>query len=155
MDELARKFPEKYANRFATSVAYPESPRRKCDLCLGVAPNWDWAIEVKMIRFLGDNGKLNDNILMHVLSPYPEHRSALTDCDKLLQSSIRGRKAILIYGYDHNEWLLDPAIEAFEVLAKSRVRLGARCTSTFADLVHPIHQQGRVFGWEILIGDSI
>ena len=35
------------------------------------------AVEVKLLRLLGDNGKLNDNMLMHVLSPYPAHRSAL------------------------------------------------------------------------------
>jgi hypothetical protein len=34
-----------------------------------------------MLRLLGDNGKLNDNMLMHVLSPYQAHRSALTDCE--------------------------------------------------------------------------
>lgn len=77
MIELARLFPAKYAGRYATGVPYPESARRKCDLCLGTPPVWDWSIEVKMIRFFGDNGKLNDNILMHVLSPYPAHRSAL------------------------------------------------------------------------------
>lgn len=32
---------------------------------------------------LGDNGKPNDNMIMHILSPYPDHRSALTDCSKL------------------------------------------------------------------------
>ena len=51
------------------------------------APVWDWAIEAKMLRMFGDNGKLNDNMLMHVLSPYPAHRSALTDCGKLAHSN--------------------------------------------------------------------
>jgi hypothetical protein len=36
-----------------------------------------------MLRIFGDNGKLNDNMLMHVLSFYPAHLSALTDCGKL------------------------------------------------------------------------
>jgi hypothetical protein len=31
----------------------------------------DWAIEVKMLRLMGDNHKPNDNMLMHILSPYP------------------------------------------------------------------------------------
>ena len=30
------------------------------------------------LRLKGDNGKPNDNMLMHILSPYPQHRSALT-----------------------------------------------------------------------------
>ena len=53
-----------------------------------------WFIEVKMWRLMGDNGKPNDNILMHVLSPYVQHRSALTDCEKLSNSGFTGRKAI-------------------------------------------------------------
>ena len=40
-----------------------------------------------MLRFMGDNGKLNDNIVMHILSPYPEHRSALTDCTNTRMNS--------------------------------------------------------------------
>ena len=103
-----------------------------------------------MVRFLGDNGKINDNILMHVLSPYPSHRSAVTDCKKLAQSSISGRKAILMYGYDHDDWHLDPAIEAFELLARTKVTLGDRLANSFKDLVHPIHSKGRVFAWELL-----
>jgi hypothetical protein len=39
-----------------------------------------------MLRLMGDNGKPNDNMLMHILSPYPSHRSALTDCQKLLRA---------------------------------------------------------------------
>jgi hypothetical protein len=56
-------------------------------VCLGGPAPWEWAIEVKMLRFMGDNGKLNDNIVMHILSPYPEHRSALTDCTNTRMNS--------------------------------------------------------------------
>jgi hypothetical protein len=58
-----------------------------------VSPDWSWAIEVKLLRLLGDNGKPNDNILMHILSPYPAHRSAFTDCTKLLGAPLGRRKA--------------------------------------------------------------
>lgn len=64
---------------FQLEVLYPNAPQDKCDFCIGVGPDWDWAVEIKMLRLMGDNGKLNENILMHILSPYPEHRSALTD----------------------------------------------------------------------------
>jgi hypothetical protein len=46
----------------------PEA-RRHCDWCLGSPPLWDLAIEAKMLRLFADNGKLNDNMLMHILSP--------------------------------------------------------------------------------------
>jgi len=45
---------------------------------------------VKMLRLMGDNSKPNDNMLMHILSPYPSHRSALTDCQKLAASGFQG-----------------------------------------------------------------
>ena len=141
--------PEAYSGRISTGVPYPDIPRQKCDLCIGASPEWEWAIEVKMLRMLGDNGKLNDNILMHVLSPYPEHRSALTDCEKLLGSTIPGKKAIIIYGYDHAEWPLLPAINAFQRLATASVILGPRCTAGFAGLMHPVHSHGSVFGWAL------
>ncbi len=148
-EEMERYDSSRYQRRIVTAIPYPELPRQKCDLCIGVEPNWEWAIEVKMLRFLGDNGKLNDNILMHILSPYAEHRSALTDCTKLARSKIGKMKAILIYGFEHDEWPLEPAIAAFETLAKARVNLGSRHSATFAELVHPIHHNGGVFGWQV------
>ncbi len=154
LGELAELRREAYAG-FATGVPYSEFPRQRCDLCLGKPPDWDWAIEVKMLRFLGDNGKRNDNILMHVLSPYPQHRSALTDCGKLRRTSLGRRKALLIYGFDHDKWPLDPAIEAFENLAGRNVQLGPRESAMFLDLVHPVHTNGRVFGWEIGNGERM
>ncbi len=63
-------------------VPYPDKPRQKCDL-LVARDGKALFIECKLLRVLGDNGKPNDNMLMHILSPYPQHRSALTDCEKL------------------------------------------------------------------------
>jgi hypothetical protein len=102
-----------------------------------------------MLRLFGDNGKLNDNMLMHILSPYPAHRSALTDCAKLTTSGLAGRTAILIFGYDYEGWAMDPAIEAFETLAAERVILGDRHEAAYDDLIHPVHRRGRVFAWEV------
>jgi hypothetical protein len=50
-------------------VPYPNAPRQKCDLLISPNEGQPWAIEVKMLRFMGDNGKPNDNMLMHILSP--------------------------------------------------------------------------------------
>ena len=99
-----------------------------------------------MLRLMGDNGRPNDNMLMHILSPYPVHRSALTDCEKLGPLRLVGRKAVLIYGFDHPALMMDPAIEAFGVVADRGVRLGTRDVTGYADLVHPAHRAGRVFG---------
>lgn len=149
MRELEIAEPSSYRDRYSLAVPYPTKPRWKCDLCLGTPEEWDWAVEIKVMRLMGDNGKSNDNMLLHLLSPYPGHRSALTDCDKLLGSGFSGRYAILIYGYDHPIWPLHVAIDAFEVLARARADLGVRCEAPFLNLTHPVHSFGSVFAWQI------
>ena len=78
---------------------YPDRPRQKCDLSIANEGSTLF-VESKLLRILDDNGKPNDNLLMHILSPYPQHRSALTDCEKLRHSGFVGRKTILIFGYE-------------------------------------------------------
>lgn len=146
--ELQNLAAVRYSGLVRTNISYPQG-RQKCDLCIGVSPSWEWAIEIKMLRLMGDNGKPNDNMLMHILSPYANDRSALTDCVKLLESGLPGRKAVIIYGFDYPNLPMDPAVEAFEILAGRWVGLGSRCVSRYSDLVHPVHVAGRVFGWEI------
>lgn len=84
----------------ALNVPYGPGARQRCDWCLGVPGRWSWAIEVKLLRLMGDKNKPNDNMLMHLLSPYSEHRSALTDCTKLAESDLGSRRAVLIYAFD-------------------------------------------------------
>jgi hypothetical protein len=143
-DEMRSIFPNRYKGIIALGVPYPTVPRQKCDLCIGEAKLWEWAIEVKMLRILGDNGKPNDNILMHILSPYSSHRCAVTDCEKLASSPIGKRSAILIYGYEAEEYPLAMAIDAFETIAATYVSLGNRYESGFSALVHPVHSSGMV-----------
>jgi len=139
----------RYRGSIGYGIPYPEAPRQRCDLCIGDSNQWEWAVEIKMLRMLGDNGKANDNMLMHLLSPYSAHRSALTDCMKLVKSSLGARKAILVYGYESDAWPLEPAISAFERLASSLVRMGPRVSERFTGLIHPVHSGGEVFAWEI------
>ena len=127
------------------NVRYLDGSSKKCDLVIGD----EWAIEVKMIRMMGDNGKPNDNLVSHVISPYPKQRSALTDCRKLLDSGLPGHKAILMYGYEYPEFPLEPLVSAFEVLASREVDLGARVSASFDGLIHPVHQEGKVMAWEL------
>ena len=141
-DEMRAARPARYSGaEFA--VPYPTERRQKCDL-------EHWFIEVKMWRLMGDNGKPNDNILMHVLSPYVQHRSALTDCEKLSNSGFTGRKAILIYGYEAEGWPLNLVVDAFQTLARTRTHLSECQVACFDGLCHPIHCSGAVYGWELL-----
>jgi hypothetical protein len=103
MEHLRQVLPDVYMGS-CREVSYPSSPRQTCDVCFGSDPDWHWSIEIKMLRVMGDNGKSNDNILMHILSPYPANRSAVTDCEKLLQSGLPGHKAIMIFAYEYRDY---------------------------------------------------
>jgi hypothetical protein len=64
------------------------------------------------------------------------------------------RKAVVIFGYEHTppRVSLEPALASFELVA-SRVLglgLGTRVEQLRTGLVHPVHQQVRVFGYEVL-----
>jgi hypothetical protein len=56
---------------------------------------------------------------------------------------------MVIYGFDAPNRPLARAIEAFETLASRAVSLGPRVSAPYSGLVHPVHQGGAVFGWEI------
>ena len=131
--------------KFERLVVYPSSPWNKCDLCI-TAPTRKLYIEVKMMRLFGDNGKPNDNITMHILSPYPQQRSALTDIQKLSGSGFEGDKAIVIYGYDYDEYPMAVMMDCFETLAGDWLQTRA-CPREFDGLVHPVHRRGAVYGW--------
>lgn len=133
---------------------YPNS-RQKCDV---VIPG-SWAIELKLIRPYGDNGVEAEHWSENVLHPYPGHTSSIGECLKLLQSGFPERKAIIVFGYEHTPAQIDLclAVRAFEVIAEEVVgiKLSPRLTEEFAQLIHPVHQQGRVFGWEILARTAV
>lgn len=114
----------------------------------------EWAIEFKVIRPFGDNGKLAEHWSENVLHPYPGNTSSLGDCLKLLKSELGERKAVVIFGFEHTAPLikLDQAMRGFELLASQvlGIRLSARAEAVRRGLVHPVHQQLRVFGYEVL-----
>jgi hypothetical protein len=47
---------------------------------------------------------------------------------------------------------LDPAVSAFELIALKilKIKLGPKCHAVRENLVHPVHQILRVFGYEVL-----
>jgi hypothetical protein len=134
-----------YAN--AGKRRYPAS-RNECDLAVGELP--DWAIEVKMARLGRDNGDYEDTTTKKILSPYPDDRSAVTDCRKLASSGFGEQRAILIYGFEDPARPIMWLIEAFELIAARTVTLGPRVAAPLDDLVHPVFAAGHVWGWEIL-----
>jgi hypothetical protein len=131
------------------ALPYPPPSRQKCDIWVG--DPLELALEVKMARFRGDNGKPDDTAVKDILSPYESDRSALADCVKLARAGFDCDKAILIYGFDYDDKPLDPVIDAFELIAREQlnVPLGPRYVEPIQSLVHPVHSGGRVFGWQV------
>lgn len=113
-----------------------------------------WAIEFKIVRPFGDNGRPAEHWSENVLHPYAGNTSSLGDCLKLLNSGLSERKAVIIFGYEHTPPRvgLDAAIRGFEVLAREvmGLRLTRRIEELRDGLVHPVHQQLRVFAYEVL-----
>ena len=141
---------DKNAYAKAEKCRYPDSSH-VCDLALGIIP--DWAIEVKLARLGRDNGTYEDAAIKKILSPYPDDRSAVTDCVKLARSGFAGKCAILIYGFEDPKRPLDWLIEAFEAVAARTAMLGPRQQAPLRQLVHPVFAAGQVYAWEVVRDD--
>ena len=99
---------DKFYTKIEREIKYPNS-RKSCDLKFNIN-NKILFSEVKMMRIMGDNNKANDNIFMHIFSPYEKQNSALTDGLKLLKSGFDGEKSIIIYGYDYDDFPIEKTI---------------------------------------------
>lgn len=113
-----------------------------------------WALEFKLARPFGDNGKIAENWSVNLLHPYPGNESLIGDCLKLAQLGGAERKAAIAIGYEHTppQVLLAPLLDSFELIAKQilDVRLGIRIQEIRTGLCHPVHQQALITAWEIL-----
>lgn len=116
-------------------------------------PN-QWALEVKIVRPFGDNGNLAEHWSENLLHPYEGNVSAIGDCFKLLKSGLSERKGIIVFTYEHTppKVDLDILISIFEILAKKilKIQLGPRHVVEINNLIHPEHQQSKIYGWELL-----
>lgn len=114
----------------------------------------EWAIEFKIIRPFGDNGNEAEHWSENILHPYSGNTSSLGDCMKLLQSNLMERKAVVVFGYEHTPPKIDllPAVKSFELIASEimGIKLSSRYMAEVKNLRHPVHQQLKVFGWEVL-----
>jgi len=113
-----------------------------------------WALEFKIVRPFGDNGKQAENWSVNLIHPYRGNVSALGDCVKLLDLNIPEKKAAIVIGYEHDpsKISIQPLVESFEMLAERimKIKLGPRETENRRNLVHPVHQQLTVYAWEVL-----
>jgi len=106
-------------------VKYP-GRRGNCDLCIRSddftpelgGPQYEWAIEMKYVRFIGDNGKNNDYGVTKVASPYRKDRSSVLDAERLGEFDLAKRKAIVMYGFEFDSASFDHAIHWCESMSE-------------------------------------
>ena len=125
------------------------STKRTPDLLIKSA----WAMEFKIVRPFGDNGREAENWSVNLLHPYPGNVSSIADCWKLEALQCPERKAIVVVGYEHTppKVNLTPLVECFETIAKNvaHIHLSDRVEVRREGLVHPVHQAVRVFAWQV------
>ena len=147
--QLVRKCLEYLRERFPDEFSGAQSKREPDVLIPG-----RWALEVKLVRPFGDNGRPAEHWSENLLHPYDGNVSALGDCLKLMRSDRAENKGVLVIAYSHltPRVDLDVLFTAFELLARDvrAIRLGRRCVACRKDLIHPVHQQLEVIGWEVL-----
>ena len=82
-------------------------------------PN-QWAMEFKITRPYGDNGREAENWSVNLLHPYAGNVSTIGDCCKLANLRCPERKAVVVIGYEHTPPRTDltPLIESFEAIAR-------------------------------------
>jgi hypothetical protein len=112
-----------------------------------------WAMEFKIVRPFGDNGREAEDWSVNLLHPYPGNVSSIGDCWKLGALRCGERKAVVVIGYEHTppKISLTPLVECFETIAKNvaHIDLSDRVEVRREGLVHPVHQAVRVLAWEV------
>lgn len=132
------------------SMGFHSVTKRTPDLVF----NDEWAIEFKIVRPYGDNGKEAENWSVNLLHPYPGNVSLIGDAIKLQALIPNLRKGLCVLGFEHDpaKICLEPLICAFELIVKevNHICLGERIEEVRKGLVHPEHQVLRCIGWEII-----
>jgi hypothetical protein len=108
-------YPEDFEPRgsLTTQFPYPTLSRARCDLVFstdGTSQPPEWAVEIKRIQQVGDNGKNNDFGVTKMLSPYLKDRSLKHDVLRARAHGFARRHAVMGYGFSYGpDTLLETA----------------------------------------------
>ena len=109
--ELVNYWPTEYEGELSfigDEHPYPDS-RDTCDLVITDSSSdvpfgeFEWAIELKYLRLVGNNGNNNDYVMQKAISPFLKDRSLVHDIEKLKKATFGQRKAVIFYGFDYDE----------------------------------------------------
>ena len=112
-----------------------------------------WAVEFKLARPFGDNGKQAEHWSENLLHPYAGSTSLIGDALKLMQMDRYTKKCVFTIGYEHDPVQIDLTrlIDSFELLSTAilNIPLGPRVEERRGGLVHPVHQVVRCIAWQV------
>jgi hypothetical protein len=118
-----------------------------------MAIHGEWAIEFKIVRPFGDNGREAENWSVNMLHPYEGNVSLIGDAIKLSKLGGYSHKGLFVIGFEHSPAKidLDPLVASIEAIAKNVMGIGIsrRIEERRDSLVHSEHQVLRCFGWEL------
>lgn len=142
--QIVAAIAERLSNR-----GVPAQTRRTPDLDV----QHEWAVEFKIVRPFGDNGREAENWSVNMLHPYAGNTSLLGDAVKLSKLAGYHQKGLFVIGYEHSpaRISLNPLIDSFEVIARQimHIDLDERIEECREGLVHPEHQVLRCIGWQL------
>jgi hypothetical protein len=108
VEAWVRSYPAEFepSGHVATEVDYPGLAHARCDLLFSTS-GWtdktpEWAIELKRIQFVGDNGKNNDFNVQKMLSPYLKDRSLIHDIERMRAYPLARRHAVIGYAFSYS-----------------------------------------------------
>ena len=151
--ELSRRISNTGICGRTVNVQTHGTPDMSLTVVMDDSPQERWAMEVKIVRPFGDNGKIAENWSQNLLHPYEGNVSLMGDAIKLMGTNDFDRKGLIAIGYEHSpaEISLDPLLFSFEIVSKSvlNLPLSKRVEFKRDRLIHPVHQVVRCVGWEL------
>lgn len=142
--QIVRVIADRLSNKGITALT-----RRTPDLDI----SHQWAIEFKIVRPFGDNGKEAENWSVNMLHPYAGNISLIGDAIKLANLETYPNKGLFIIGFEHDppKIPLNPLLNSFEAIASQvmGIQLHQRIEEKRDSLVHSEHQVLRCIGWQL------
>lgn len=151
-------YPQDFLEKQPPCVEFPYgNGDDACDLVLRSPlfhgpEQWEWAIEYKYIRLVGNNGKNNDYGVAKAVSPYRKDRSFVHDALRLSQSSLARNKAAIIYGFEYDR---DSVTESATISAQIGAPDYSKNILSVIRSVDPVNQAYQLGPLEEIIHDYL
>lgn len=128
----AETYPEEFPGPeyHQVGVRYPNIPYAKCDHVFSTDGDPgipEWAVEIKRIQLVGNNGNNNDYNVSKMLSPFLKDRSLIHDVLRMRENPIARRHAVVGYAVNYDTETIARAAELHPERAVEIANMSAVC----------------------------